>query len=455
MSESYRVKPFHKAVDIDVRVPGSKSMTNRALLLAALAEGESVLRGVGMSDDSRVFMEALRTLGFYLEELTNTDGDVSIRISGCGGSLPVKKAAVYVGSAGTAARFLTAMMGLSDGQYEVSSSDQMKARPMRELLEALECMGARFSFHEKPYSFPFTVYGRRHADAVGNSIPKEIPLNIDRSSQFLSALLLCGPMVPEGFSVRLTGSREAMAYVHITEHMMQDFGYSHPLIEENNECGVFNQHLKRFLVFPDASYCARCYDIEPDVSAACYFYAMAAVNGGRARVRGVTRDNTQGDRRFLDVLEQMGCTASEFDIMSGDILLSRDPGSPLHGITVDMSDFSDQTMTLAAVAPFADSPTTITGVSHIRGQESNRILAIVTELTRLGIRCEEREDGVKIWPMEEPASAQDVLIDTYNDHRMAMAFAVLGTARPGVIIDNPACCRKTFENYFEILDSFC
>ncbi|MBR6229018.1 MAG: 3-phosphoshikimate 1-carboxyvinyltransferase [Eubacterium sp.] len=449
MSEVYRVKPFEKAVDIDVRVPGSKSMTNRALLLAALAEGESVLRGAGMSEDSRVFMEALRTLGFDLDELSDTDGDISIRICGCGGLLPVKKADVYVGSAGTAARFLTAMMGLSDGCYEVTSSDQMKARPMRELLEALEQLGASFSFHEEPYAFPFTVYGRRHTENTGKPLPDEIPLNIDRSSQFLSALLLCGPMVPEGFTIRLTGSREARSYVVITEHMMRQFGYP----EANNDSPEQQSHasvqLNQYTIIPSAVYRSRDYRIEPDVSAACYFYAMAAVSGGSARVRGVNRKNTQGDMRFLDVLEQMGCEVTEEK--DGDILVSRDPNRPLHGLTVNMSDFSDQTMTLAAVAPFADSPTVITGVSHIRGQESNRILAIVTELTRLGIRCEEREDGVEIRPGTD--SSGETLIETYQDHRMAMAFAVLGTGRPGVVIDNPGCCRKTFEQFFTVLDA--
>ena len=161
MKQVFCVKPFNGAVDIDVSVPGSKSMTNRALLLAALAEGESVLRGVGMSDDSRVFMEALTALGFDLAEKYAADGSISIRVTGHGGELPQKKASVYVGSAGTAARFLTAMMGLSDGCYEVTSSDQMKARPMRELLEALELLGARFTFHEETYAFPFTVCGRR------------------------------------------------------------------------------------------------------------------------------------------------------------------------------------------------------------------------------------------------------------------------------------------------------
>ena len=442
MTDTYRVKPMKGKVAIDVRVPGSKSVTNRALLLATLAKGESVLKGAGMSEDSRVFIEALRSLGVSVEEVKNAEGELSLRVFGCGGVPPVKEAVVHVGSAGTAARFLTAMTALSDGRYEMTSSEQMKARPMRELLEALEQLGAGFSFPEKPYAFPFTVTGRRHADNAGKRVPAEVPLNIDRSSQFLSALLLCGPMLPEGFSIRLTGTRTALSYVSITERMMREFGY-----EPENEN---NREPNRYTVTPSQSYRSREYEIEPDVSAACYFYAMAAVCGGRARVRGVRRGNSQGDMRFPELLVQMGCRIEEEE---GDIVVSRDPPGALHGVSVNMSDFSDQTMTLAAIAPFADSPTTITGVAHIRGQESNRIRAIVTELTRLGVRCEEREDGVKIWSLTPGDEvADEVKVETYEDHRMAMAFAVTGLRRPGVFIENPGCCRKTFENYFHILD---
>ena len=434
MTGEYRVEPFGGPVDIDVRVPGSKSITNRALLLAALSDGDCILRGCGFSEDSRVFIGALQSLGFDVQ----TGETVVIR--GGSGRLPNEKAEVYVGSAGTAARFLTALMGLSDGIYEVTSSEQMKARPMRPLMEALETLGARFAFSEKSYAFPFTVEGAGHGGAVREESP-EVPLNIDASSQFLSALLLCAPMVLGGFSVRLTGTREAMSYVRITERMMRDFGYT-GLQGDGREVPV--------RISPGASYSARDYTIEPDVSAACYFYAMAAANGGRARVRGVTRENSQGDMRFLDVLERMGCTIGTAS--DGDILVSRNPEQPLHGLEIDMSDFSDQTMTLAAIAPFADGPTTIRGVGHIRRQESDRIRGLVTELTRLNVTCEEYEDGLTVYPFDEGHERTDpVLVRTYEDHRMAMALAVTGTRMPGVIIDDPSCCRKTFETYFDIL----
>lgn len=463
MASEYFVSPFSGAVNIRVRVPGSKSMTNRALLLAALAEGDSVLRGIGVSDDSRVFMEALTALGFDLKESYSSDDSVSVKISGCAGNLPEKKTSVYVGSAGTAARFLTAMMALSDGCYEVTSSEQMKKRPMKELLEALEALGASFDFHEESYAFPFTVTGRKHESNIGKSIPTEVLLNIDKSSQFLSALLLCSPMVPEGFTIRLIGVRDAMSYVRITEYMMNQFKQRNGSYSASEEaCATapaseesYNSGKRTFVVQPNISYAAQDYRIEPDVSAACYFYAMVALNAGKATVIGVNRENTQGDLRFLDVLERMGCRVSTDE--DGDLVVSRDPAMRLHGVSIDMSDFSDQTMTLAAIAPFAKGVTTITGVAHIRGQESNRIEAIVNELTRLGVECEELEDGVRIIPFDEDKleerieEPKKVRIETYNDHRMAMAFAVAGTFLPGVIIDNPDCCRKTFDSYFDIL----
>lgn len=451
MATEYYVSPFGGTVDIRVKVPGSKSMTNRALLLAALSDGDSVLKGIGVSDDSRVFMEALTALGFDLKETYGSDGSVSVKISGCGKNLPSKDAKVYVGSAGTAARFLTAMMGLSDGVYEVSSSEQMKKRPMRELLEALELMGATFDFYEEAYAFPFKVTGRMHESNLGKQLPDEIPLNIDKSSQFLSALLLCGPMVSEGFAIRLTGTRDALSYVRISERMMRDFGYGQAA--DSTDFSDTGRPLYR--VKPNESYIARVYDVEPDVSAACYFYAMAAVNGGRACVIGVNRDNTQGDLRFLDVLERMGCRV--YTDNDGNIVVKRDTEMRLHGVKVDMGDFSDQTMTLAAIAPFAKGVTTITGVAHIRGQESNRIKAIVTELGRLGVECEELEDGVRIVPFSDEelemrnSNPKKVCIETYDDHRMAMAFAVAGTYLDGVIIENPDCCKKTFDSYFDIL----
>ena len=263
-------------------------------------------------------------------------------------------------------------------------------------------------------------------------------LNIDASSQFLSALLLNGVFCQEGLIVELTGQRDAKAYVKISMKMMKEFG-----------CRMRQHSENEYELLPAQCYQARDYQIEPDVSAACYFYAMAAVNGGSARVQHVHFDSTQGDIQFLKVLEKMGCTLQEEE--AGIVLTAPEDGK-LKGLTVNMSDFSDQTMTLAAVAVFAEGETVITGVGHIRRQESDRLKGIVTELARLGIRCEEQENGVAIWPGTLFSSGEKpVKIETYEDHRMAMAFAVIGTRQPGILISDPLCCRKTFEKYFEVL----
>lgn len=433
-------KPFHGFHRYEVMVPGSKSMTNRALLIGALAQGKTVLRGVLFSEDSRVFMRALQDIGFRVE-IEETEKVVTIE--GLGGRLPLAGPdteearrtpdresgwrKVYVGSAGTAARFLTAFLALSGQKFVVEASEQMKKRPMEPLLRALEMLGARFEYLEKPYSFPFRVCGREEKN------PDFVELNIDASSQFLSALLLCGVMCREGMTIRLTGTRNARAYVGISMDMMGEFGCQTEQLDEDT-----------YRVLPEQMYRGGEYQIEPDVSAACYFYGLAAVTGGEAKVMHVHRATSQGDIRFLDVLEKMGCQVRE---EADGIVVTGNEDGRLEGVHVCMSDFSDQTMTLAALAPFAQGDTVIDGIGHIRRQESDRIRGIVTELTRMGISCEEREDGLTI----HPGAVRPTVVSTYDDHRMAMAFALTGCRAEGIVIDNPECCKKTFENYFDIL----
>ena len=431
--KEYTLTPFQQQKNIQVTVPGSKSITNRALLLAALAKGTTTLQGVLFSDDSRVFMEALKSLGYTL---SIQEEEKCVQITSPGEKIPLSQASVYVGSAGTAARFLTAMLALSGGQYEVTSSEQMKGRPMKPLLLALEQLGVEFEYREAPYHFPFYIKGRQEKEV------ERVDLNIDESSQFLSALLLAGVMCRDGLEIHLTGQRDARSYVEISMKMMKEFGCSMEQVEKDV-----------YKVLPGQHYEARSYQIEPDVSAACYFYAMAAINGGTAQVMHVHRDSSQGDIQFLKVLEKMGCHCE--DTPEGIVLTGAGAGK-LQGIHVNMSDFSDQTMTLAAVSVFAAGETVITCVGHIRKQDSDRIKAIATELNRMGIACQERDDGLLIRPDEDLLTEyrdgkRTVTFETYEDHRMAMAFAVIGTKLQGITIDDPLCCRKTFENYFQVL----
>lgn len=429
--EEYRVKKVNgiKQQSITVNVPGSKSITNRALLLAALANGESVLNGVLFSDDSRHFLNCVQKLGI---ETKVDEKTCQVVVAGQGGQVPKSDASVYVGSAGTAARFLAAFLGLSDGTHRMDASAQMRKRPMGPLLKTLNGMGASFSFEEQEGHFPFEVTGAGLLAKDGEKPKVEVSVNIDDSSQFLSALLISLGAYSGESAIHVEGTH-GMAYIEMTVRMMEQFGISAEL-----ENGVYT-------IAQQSGYQAKKYDIEPDVSAACYFYAMAALLGISVTVPGIHEDSLQGDVEFVHVLEKMGCTCE--DTPKG-ICVTGPKDGKLKGVTVNMHSFSDQAITLAAIAPFADAPTTIKGIAHIRLQESNRIAAICTELARMGIRCEEGEDSITIWP----GSPKPATIQTYDDHRMAMGFSLVGLRAEGIVIHDPMCCRKTFEKYFEVLD---
>ena len=433
--QMYEVKKLPHHPKLDVTVPGSKSMTNRALLLAALAEGESTVSGILFSDDSNVFLQALKDVGFTLQI---DMPEKRVMIQGKGGRLPRSQANIYVGSAGTAARFLTAMAAMSDGEFRFDASAQMKKRPMADLLKALEDLGAGIQYLCEEGTFPVRVSGMGYRQSKA-----QVSINIDKSSQFLSALLMTAPTQFDELEIQLTGTRSALSYVKMTEQMMKQFGHA----------GVIREADDRYRVIAQGGYHARDYMVEPDVSAACYFYAMVPLLGIPVCVEHVHFESLQGDVEFLRILEKMGCTAQ--DTEKGVLLLPpsalSDAGTQtpaFHGITVDMSSCSDQAITLAAIAPFADSPTCITGIGHIRFQESDRIHAICTELTHMGIRCEETQDSITIYP----GTPKPCTVATYDDHRMAMGFALTGLRTEGIVIDDPGCCRKTFENYFEVLD---
>jgi len=406
-------------------------MTNRALLMAALADGTTTLNGVLFSEDSRNFLSSLQSLGFRVEI---DEAAKVVAVTGLNGKIPVTKGEIYVGSAGTAARFLTAMLAMAEGTFVVNASNQMKKRPMKPLFDVLESMGAKITCLEEQGFLPVRIQG------IGGRTPMDkqchVKLDISESTQFLSALMLISPMVKQGLWIEVTSERKDGAYIRITRKMMEQLGAKVSFDGMN------------YIMHGGIAYQSGCCQIEPDVSAACYFYAAAALTGGRTVVRHVTRDCMQGDLKFLDLLTQMGCTVS--DTPDGIEVKGATDGH-LKGVTVDMKDFSDQTMTLAALAPFADSDVRIENIGHIRLQESDRIHAIATELTRLGISCEEKSDAITIHPGKPRAA----VVQTYEDHRMAMAFALIGLRAEGVTIDNPMCCRKTFENYFDMFDRLC
>lgn len=431
MKETYEVKKVVKPHDIFAVVPGSKSITNRALLFAAMSDIPCTLNNILFSDDTRVFIKALQALGYILEvdELKKT-----VTVQGKEGKIPCFDDSraneiheVYVGSAGTAARFLTAFLGLSKGRYRINASEQMKKRPMKDLLEALEEIGAVVEYEEEPYHFPFVIGAK-------DQLSTETTVNIDKSSQFLSALLISAPLLPDEFVINVEGTH-GMSYVDMTLKMMEQFGA--PVLRMSNH----QIKMKSF-----GCYHVEEYNVEPDLSAAAYFYAAGAILGVKSQVMGVYFDSLQGDIAFLKVLEKMGCTLQEDH---QGIVLTRKVAK-LTGGEFDLSTFSDQALTLAAIAPFASDTVSINKISHIKYQECDRIFAIVKNLSALGVVVEETEDGVKITPSE----LKGATIDTYEDHRVAMSFSLPGLLVDGIIISHPECCSKTFENYFECLEEY-
>ncbi len=416
------------AKPVMVTVPGSKSITNRAMLLAVLADGVTDLSGALFCDDSRHFLQCVQDLGFTAEADEDTR---RIRINGLGGQLPSRQASLYVGSAGTAARFITALLGSAEGVYHLDASPQMRRRPMAPLLHALRSMGAEIHCEEKEGFFPFTITGHGFGS-------HRLSIDIDQSSQFLSALLIAAVRSDQDILIDTTGSH-GMAYIAMTIRMMEQFGVKVEILP-----GADGRP-SSFRIPGRQTYRACSYPIEPDVSAACYFYAMAALLGVSVLVEGVHLSSMQGDLKLLRILEQLGCHLA--DTAEG-ILLTGPAEGRYPGITADMRSCSDQAITLAALAPFAQTPTRITGIGHIRGQECDRLAAMAAELTRMGIRCEEEADCITIWP----GQPRPAVVHTYEDHRMAMGFSLIGLRAPGIVIDNPGCCKKTFENYFQVLE---
>ncbi len=429
MKSSYRVKKIENLKEIRVQVPGSKSMTNRALLLAALSGYRCTLHGVLFSDDSRAFLDSLKQLGFEVEADENTR---KVIIQGMGGKVPNTHAVINVRSAGTAARFLTVMLALAKGEYELNASPQMCRRPMEPLLDLLAQAGVVFAFKGEKGHFPFSMNSE-------SASLKEVSIDTGISSQFASALLMSGVMLKDGLKVHMSGDRTEGSYIKMTLSMMKQFGID--VVREGNSCLVpFNN-----------TFGLTEYQVEPDVSGACYFYAMAPLLKTDVIVNNVHMDSLQGDIKFLKALSKMGCTLEEEE---DGVRVSGRQIREYPGLDISMKDFSDQAMTMAVLAPFAQSATLIRNIGHIRFQESDRIKAILTELGRLGVKCEEvpEEDGIRIYPVS-PEEILETEVETYEDHRMAMSFTLIGLKTGKITIKDPECCGKTFENYFELIEA--
>ena len=406
-----------------VRPPGSKSLTNRYLACAALADGRSVLRGASLSDDTRAMLAGLAQLGVHTAV---RPADQEIVVTGCRGNLVADDAEIDVGGAGTAMRFLTALACLGFGRRRLDGSPRMRARPIEALVEALTALGAQVGYEDVHGFPPVTVLARglRGGEVVFRTPP---------SSQFLSALLMVSPYATQDVLIRVDGTIPSRPYVDMTLDVMRSLGVE--VLDTES----------RFIVPAFQRYVAGEHTIEPDASAATYFWAAAAATGGRVRVSGLTRGSRQGDVRFVDVLAQMGCRVHE-DASSLEVEGPAD--GRLRGIQVDLNEMPDTVQTLAVTALFADGPTEIRNVANLRIKETDRIAALATELTRLGARAETRPDGLTIHP---PQRVTPAAIETYDDHRMAMSFALAGLVIDGVVITDAGCVSKSFPDFFEVL----
>lgn len=414
---SIMIPHINRPILTKIQIPGSKSITNRALLIAALALGESNLENVLFSDDTWALIEALKSLGINLkiDEL-----NFKVKIKGAGGPFPLSHAKIDCHESGTVSRFLLAACANQSGQFLFDGGPRLRQRPFADLVHALSQQGAELSQDH----FPLTVKNTQPLKGG------EIFISGQISSQFLSGLLMISPYCQSDLTLR-TADLVSKPYVDMTCALMREFGVS------------VSSDEKEWHIKAHQHYQARNYFIESDFSSASYFFAAAAITGGKVTVMNLSRkESIQGDKQFLDVLEKMGCIVEE----NKQGLTVIGP-SFLRGVNVDMRDFSDSMMTLAAIAPFALSPTRISHIANTRLKECDRISAMVYNLGQLGVRVDEEADALTIYPSSPHAGR----INPYNDHRIAMAFAIMGLKVEGIIIDQEQCVNKTFPDFFELL----
>jgi 3-phosphoshikimate 1-carboxyvinyltransferase len=433
MSEAQRrypdrieIQPTRRPANAACFPPGSKSITNRALVIAALAGRPCLLANALHSEDTEVMVEGLHRLGFVVRP-DWPNGAVHIGQRPGDRLVPATEADLFCANSGTTMRFLTALAALGQGRYRLDGVPRMRQRPIQDLLDALGALGCAARSEAGDGCPPVVVEA---AGLPGGTVR----VKGDVSSQFLSALLMAAPYATRRVVLEVDGPLVSRPYVDMTVRMLHHWRLRVAEPEEGRFVVPRDQR-------PDVAF--GLYEVEPDASAASYFFAAAAITGGQVTVPGLSKHALQGDVRFVDVLERMGC--ARVGPCTTDTTLR---GAALHGIDVGMSDISDTVMTLAVVALFAEGPTTIRNVAHIRHKETDRLAALATELRKLGARVEERADGLTI----TPGPLHGATLDTYDDHRMAMSLALVGLRVPGVVINNPGCVAKTYPGFWDDLE---
>jgi 3-phosphoshikimate 1-carboxyvinyltransferase len=422
------IPPLAKPFSATFTPPGSKSLTNRAMVLAALGEGISELKNCLFADDTLVMIDSLVRLGFW----TDVDrGSSSVRIHGRGGKVPASSAELFCGNSGTTLRFLAAVCGLGRGPYVLDGVGRMRQRPVGQLVDLLRNYAVRVEYLMEEGFPPIQVHGEGLAGGIAR-------FGRAQSSQFLSALLMVCPCARHEARIDLEEGQTSWPYVAMTMQLMDEFGVMAEL-ERDPKSGQ-----PRRIVVPRSAYKPAIYSIEPDASAASYFLALAAMHdGAKVTIQGLGRRSKQGDVGFADVLHRMGA-----GLVFGPDFITVMGGKELEGIEIDMSDMPDAAMTLAVVALFARGQSRIKGLHTLRHKETDRLAALATELRKLGAEVEIEEDALVIDPPDRPHGAE---IETYDDHRMAMSFALAGTKVGGVRIRDAQCVNKTYPGYFEDL----
>jgi 3-phosphoshikimate 1-carboxyvinyltransferase len=421
---SIRLKPISK-IDGEVNLPGSKSLSNRALLLAALAEGTSKITNLLESDDTRHMLNALKILGVNYQL---SEDKTECVIEGNGGAFEHSaEIELFLGNAGTAMRPLTAALCLGKGRYHMTGEPRMEERPIGHLVDALRQAGAKITYEKNEGYPPLYI----DADGLEGG---EVEIDGAISSQFLTALLMAAPLIKHDTTIKIKGELVSKPYIDITLDIMKDFGVT-----------VENSDYQTFKVKGGQKYSAvESFMVEGDASSASYFLAAAAIKGGRVKVTGIGKKSIQGDIRFADVLEKMGAK-----VEWGDTYITVSRGE-LHAIDMDFNHIPDAAMTIATTALFAEGTTTLRNIYNWRVKETDRLSAMATELRKVGAEVEEGEDYLKVTP---PAVLKHAAIDTYDDHRMAMCFSLLALDPASVTINEPECTAKTFPSYFDILES--
>jgi len=422
MPDFIEIQPCGPVVG-SIRPPGSKSITNRAFITAALASGTTQLTGVLHSRDTEVMIDSLNKIGIQVSQ--DIPG-CRATVSGCAGKPQPSSSDLWLENSGTSIRFLTALATLGEGEYRLDGIHRMRERPIGDLVDTLNQLGARTHCELGTNCPPVIV--------KANGLPggkAEIAANL--SSQYLSALLMAAPCAQSTVELHIKGEFVSQPYVEMTCQVMESFGVT-----------VQRGQGQPFIIEPQ-EYKATEYHIEPDASAASYFLAAAAITGGEVTIPGLSKNSLQGDVLFAEALEQMGCQVTWRE---NSVTVK---GGPLKGVDIDMNAISDTAQTLSAVALFAEGPTRIRNVEHMRHKETDRVEAVANELQRMGIKVEVYQDGLTIYP----GKVNPAVIETYDDHRMAMSFALIGLCHSGIKIADPGCTSQTYPHFFDDLQSLC